>query len=112
AQVHREGITRVSQRDILYAGEMGYRVKLLAIARLIDGEVETRVHAALGHQRLMLASVDGSFNAVQVEGDLIGTALFYGRGARSSPTASAVVADVIALGTSAGRGTAQADRTQ
>jgi homoserine dehydrogenase len=106
AQVHREGITRVSQRDILYAGEMGYRVKLLAIARLIDGQVETRVHPALVHQGSMLASVDGSFNAVQVEGDLIGTALFYGRGAGSSPTASAVVADLIALGTSAGRSSA------
>jgi len=103
AEVHREGITRVSQRDILYAGEMGYRVKLLAIARLIEGAVETRVHPALVHQGSMLASVDGSFNAVQVEGDLIGPALFYGRGAGSSPTASAVVADLIALGTSAGR---------
>jgi len=56
----------------------------------------------------MLASVDGSFNAVQVEGDLIGTALFYGRGAGSEPTSSAVVADLIALGTSAGRGSRQA----
>src|SRR5438128_9992781 len=57
----------------------------------------------------MLASVAGAFNAVQVQGDLIGTALFYGRGAGSEPTASAIVADVIALGTSAGRGTAQAN---
>jgi homoserine dehydrogenase len=103
-QVHREGITRVSQRDILYAGELGYRIKLLAIARLVDGEVETRVHPSLVHQGSMLASVDGSFNAVQVQGDLIGTALFYGRGAGSEPTASAVIADLIALGTSAGRG--------
>ena len=55
----------------------------------------------------MLASVNGSFNAVQVEGDLIGTALFYGRGAGSEPTASAIIADVIALGTSAGRGARQ-----
>jgi homoserine dehydrogenase len=103
-QVFREGITRVSQRDILYAGEMGYRIKLLAIARLVDGAVEIRVHPTLVHQGSMLASVDGSFNAVQVQGDLIGTALFYGRGAGSEPTASAVVADLIALGTSAGRG--------
>jgi homoserine dehydrogenase len=110
-QVFREGITQVSQRDILYAGELGYRVKLLAVARLVDGQVETRVHPSLVHQGSMLASVDGSFNAVQVQGDLIGTALFYGRGAGSEPTASAVVADLIALGTSAGRGSAQADRT-
>jgi homoserine dehydrogenase len=103
-QVWREGITQVSQRDILYAAELGYRVKLLAIARLLEGQVEARVHPSLVHQGSMLASVDGSFNAVQVEGDLIGSALFYGRGAGSEPTASAVIADLIALGTSAGRG--------
>ena len=103
-QVWRQGITQVSQRDILYAAEMGYRIKLLAIGRLVDGQVEVRVHPALVHRGSMLASVDGSFNAVQIEGDLIGTALFYGRGAGSEPTSSAVVADLIALGTSVGRG--------
>jgi homoserine dehydrogenase len=106
-QIWREGITQVSQRDILYAGEMGYRIKLLAIARLVDGQVEAHVHPSLVHRGSMLASVDGSFNAVQIEGDLIGSALFYGRGAGSEPTASAVVADLIALGTSAGRGSHQ-----
>ena len=106
--VHREGITQVSQRDILYAAEMGYRIKLLAIARLVSGQVEARVHPALVHQGSMLASVDGSFNAVEVTGDLIGPALFYGRGAGSEPTASAVVADLIALGTSGGRGSTRA----
>ena len=106
-QVYREGVTRVSDRDILYAGELGYTIKLLAIARLSGGQVEARVHPALVHRGSMLASVDGVFNAVQVEGDLIGTALFYGRGAGSEPTASAVVADLIALGTSVGRGSAQ-----
>jgi homoserine dehydrogenase len=109
-QIWREGITHVSQRDILYAGELGYRIKLLAIARLVDGQVEARVHPSLVHQGAMLASVDHSFNAVQVEGDLIGSALFYGRGAGSEPTSSAVVADLIALGTSAGRGSRQAAR--
>jgi homoserine dehydrogenase len=107
-QVYREGITRVSDRDILYGGKLGYTVKLLAIARLVSGQIEARVHPALVHRGSMLASVDGVFNAVQIEGDLIGTALFYGRGAGSEPTASAVVADLIALGTSAGRGSAQA----
>jgi homoserine dehydrogenase len=107
-QIHREGITRVSDRDILYAAELGYTIKLLAIARLVDGQIEARVHPALVHQRAMLASVDGVFNAVQIEGDLIGSALFYGRGAGSEPTASAVVADLIALGSSAGRGMTQA----
>jgi homoserine dehydrogenase len=109
-QVWREGITQVSQRDILYAAELGYRIKLLAIARLVDGQVEARVHPALVHQGSMLASVDGSFNAVQIQGDLIGTALFYGRGAGSEPTSSAVVADLIAVGTSVGRGAAVGPR--
>jgi homoserine dehydrogenase len=104
SQVWREGITQVSQRDILYAAELGYRIKLLAIARLVDGQVEARVHPTLVHQGSMLASVDGSFNAVEIEGDLIGTALFYGRGAGSEPTSSAVIADLIALGTSVARG--------
>jgi homoserine dehydrogenase len=107
-RVWREGISRVSQRDIQYAAELGYRIKLLAIARLVDGQVETRVHPTLVHQGSMLANVDGSFNAVQIEGDLIGSALFYGRGAGSEPTSSAVIADLIALGTSVGRGSLQA----
>ena len=106
-QVYREGISQVSDRDILYGGKLGYTVKLLAIARLVAGQIEARVHPALVHRGSMLASVDGVFNAVQIQGDLIGTALFYGRGAGSEPTASAVVADLIALGTSAGRGSAQ-----
>src|SRR5215210_1535819 len=109
-QIWREGITQVSQRDILYAAEMGYRIKLLAIARLVEDQVETRVHPALVHQGSMLASVDGSFNAVEVEGDLIGSALFYGRGAGSEPTASAVIADLIAVGTGAIPGAKQATR--
>jgi homoserine dehydrogenase len=106
--VYREGITHVSDRDILYGGRLGYTIKLLAIGRLVGGQIEARVHPALVHRGSMLASVDGVFNAVQVEGDLIGSALFYGRGAGSEPTASAVVADLIALGTRAGRGSARA----
>ena len=107
-QVWREGITRVSPRDILYAADLGYRIKLLAIARLVGGQVEARVHPALVHQGSMLASVDGSFNAVEVQGDLIGSALFYGRGAGSEPTSSAVIADLIALGTSVARSQSRA----
>ena len=106
-QVFRDGITQLSPRDFEQAAEMGYRIKLLAIARLLDETIEVRVHPTLVPRDRMLASVDGVFNAVQVEGDLIGTALFYGRGAGSEPTSSAVVADLIALATSAGRGTAQ-----
>ncbi len=109
-QVHREGITAVSPRDFVHAADLGYTIKLLAIARLIDDGIEVRVHPALVPRSSILGSVDGAFNAVQVEGDLIGTALFYGRGAGSEPTASAVVADLIALGTSAGRGSPQLAR--
>jgi homoserine dehydrogenase len=106
-EVYREGITKLSARDFLYAADLGYTIKLLAIARLVDGGIEARVHPVLVHKGAMLASVDGVFNAIQVEGDLIGTALFYGRGAGPEPTSSAIVADLIALGTSAGRGSAQ-----
>ncbi len=106
-QVYREGISHVSPRDFEYAAELGYTIKLLAIARLEDESIEARVHPTLVHRGSMLASVDGAFNAVQVEGDLIGTALFYGRGAGAEPTASAIVADLIAVGSTAGRGTAQ-----
>ncbi len=110
-QVYREGITRLSPRDFLYAAELGYTIKLLAIARLLEGGIEARVHPTLVHRGSMLASVDGVFNAVQVEGDLIGTALFYGRGAGSEPTASAVVADLIAIATRAGRAITQVPST-
>jgi homoserine dehydrogenase len=108
-QVHREGITAVSPRDFIHAADLspGYTVKLLAIARLVGGGIEARVHPTLVPRSSILGSVDGPFNAVQIEGDLIGTALFYGRGAGSEPTASAVIADLIALGTSGGRGSPQ-----
>jgi homoserine dehydrogenase len=108
-QVYREGITAVSPRDFVHAADLepGYTVKLLAIARLVGGSIEARVHPTLVRRSSILGSVDGAFNAVQVEGDLIGTALFYGRGAGSEPTASAVIADLIALGTSGGRGSPQ-----
>jgi homoserine dehydrogenase len=108
-QVYREGITAVSPRDFVHAADLvpGYTVKLLAIAQLVAGGIEARVHPTLVRRSSILGSVDGPFNAVQVEGDLIGTALFYGRGAGSEPTASAVIADLIALGTSGGRGSPQ-----
>src|SRR5205823_12996844 len=80
-----------------YARELGYAIKLLAIARLVDGAVEARVHPALVSRHSLLAAVDGVYNAVQVEGDLVGRVLFYGRGAGPGPTSSAVVADVMDL---------------
>ena len=96
--IYREGISRLSARDFIYARELGYAIKLLAIAKEKEGSVEVRVHPVFIPQDLLLAKVDGVYNAVQVEGDLVGRVIFYGQGAGSSPTSSAVVADVIDLG--------------
>jgi homoserine dehydrogenase len=96
-QVYREGITKLEPSDFRYARELGYAIKLLAIGKLVDGGLEARVHPTMVPAGTMLASVDDVFNAVQVEGDLVGRILFYGRGAGSGPTASAVVADIIDL---------------
>ncbi len=95
--VYREGISRLSSRDFRYARELGYEIKLLAIAKEKDGSIEVRVHPVFLPQDLLLAKVDGVYNAVQVEGDLVGRILFYGQGAGASPTSSAVIADVIDL---------------
>jgi homoserine dehydrogenase len=93
--VYREGITRLSARDFRYASELGYAIKLLALARKHDSQLQVRVHPALLHEDELLAKVDGVLNAVQVEGDLVGRVLFQGQGAGSLPTSSAVVADVL-----------------
>ena len=93
--VHREGITKLTAKDFAYAQEMGYAIKLLAIARRHDGQIQARVHPALVPRGELLASVDGVLNAVQVEGDLMDRVLFQGPGAGSLPTASAVVADAL-----------------
>ncbi|MDP7470379.1 MAG: homoserine dehydrogenase, partial [Dehalococcoidia bacterium] len=95
--VYREGIRRLTGRDFRYAGELGYAIKLLAIAKERDGAVEVRVHPALVPQESLLAKVSGAYNAVQVEGDLVGQVIFYGLGAGSLPTTSAVLADVLAI---------------
>ena len=93
--VYREGITKLTPRDFQYAQELGYAIKLLAIARRNDDGVQARVHPALVQTNELLASVDGVLNAVQVEGDLLGRVLFQGAGAGSLPTTSAVMADVL-----------------
>ncbi len=89
-----EGIDRVDSKDILYARELGYRVKLLAIIKGGD-QVELRVHPTMIPLDHSLAKVEGVYNAVYVEGDGVGSTMFYGRGAGEMPTASAVVADVV-----------------
>lgn len=95
-QFHVEGITDISQKEIQYTSELGYVVKLLAIAKLTDdNRVEARVHPTLLPERSLLANVGGAFNAVCVIGSAVGPTLFYGQGAGEMPTASAVVADII-----------------
>ncbi|MBC7341560.1 MAG: homoserine dehydrogenase [Clostridia bacterium] len=94
-QVYAEGITRVTPEDIAYAHELGYTIKLLAIAREVEGEIEARVHPVLIPVNHPLASINDEYNAIFVEGDAVGPAMFYGKGAGRFPTASAVVGDII-----------------
>ena len=95
--VYVEGIRRVSALDIAFAEELGYRIKLLGIARRTEAGVEARVHPCLVPQNAPIARVDGVFNAVVAEGDAVGRVMLEGRGAGAGPTASAVVADLIDL---------------
>ena len=97
SDVYHEGITGLSPSDFRYAPELGYAIKLLAIGKRTEAGLELRVHPTMIPTSTLLASVDGVFNAVQVDGDLVGRVLFYGRGAGAGPTSSAVVADVIDL---------------
>lgn len=90
-----EGITQVSRVDVAYAEELGYRLKLLGIARRAENGIELRVHPTLIPERRLIANVDGAMNAVVVKGDAVGPTLFYGAGAGAEPTASAVVADLV-----------------
>jgi len=92
-----EGITGITPLDIRFAREFGYRIKLLALLRNDNGAVEARVHPALVPQDHVLASVEGSFNAIHITGDWVDEVLLYGRGAGRRPTASAVVGDVVDL---------------
>lgn len=92
--VYTEGITAITPLDIELAGELGYKIKLLGITKVTDGEVELRVHPTMLPCDYMIAKVDGVFNAVHVKGDMVGDTLYYGRGAGDLPTASAVVADI------------------
>ncbi len=90
-----EGITRLVAADIRYAEQLGYRIKLLGIAKRREEGVELRVHPTLVPARRLIANVEGAMNAVMVHGDAVGTTLYYGKGAGSEPTASAVVADLV-----------------
>ena len=97
-----EGITSLTAQDIQYAGQLGYRIKLLGITkRSVDSRtgavrgIELRVHPSLVPMKRLIANVEGAMNAVMVQGDAVGTTLYYGKGAGSEPTASAVIADLV-----------------
>ncbi len=90
-----EGITKLSATDIRYAEQLGYRIKLLGIARRVAAGIELRVHPTLIPATRLIANVEGAMNAVVVNGDAVGATLYYGKGAGSEPTASAVIADLV-----------------
>jgi homoserine dehydrogenase len=92
---HVEGITKLTKDDIRYAEELGYRIKLLGITRRSAAGIELRVHPTLIPARRLIANVEGVMNAVLVKGDAVGATLYYGAGAGSEPTASAVIADLV-----------------
>jgi homoserine dehydrogenase len=106
-----EGISKLEAEDIKYAEQLGYRIKLLGIARRrsIDGAdaIELRVHPTLIPTKRLIANVEGAMNAVWVKGDAVGHTMYYGKGAGSEPTASAVIADLVDVARSAGSSAAQ-----
>ena len=95
AKAHVEGITQLQAADIRYAEQLGYRIKLLGITKRRDHGIELRVHPTLIPATRLIANVEGAMNAVVVQGDAVGSTLYYGKGAGSEPTASAVIADLV-----------------
>jgi homoserine dehydrogenase len=94
-KAHIEGISKLEAADIKYAEQLGYRIKLLGITRRTDGGVELRVHPTLIPAKRLIANVEGAMNAVLVQGDAVGSTLYYGKGAGAEPTASSVIADLV-----------------
>ena len=94
-QAYIEGITKLGAADIKYAEQLGYRIKLLGITKRTETGIELRVHPSLVPTQRLIANVEGAMNAVMVQGDAVGTTLYYGKGAGSEPTASAVIADLV-----------------
>jgi homoserine dehydrogenase len=97
AKAYVEGITQLRAADIAYAEQLGYRIKLLAITKRRATGIELRVHPTLVPAKRLIANVEGAMNAVLVQGDAVGTTLYYGKGAGAEPTASAVIADLVDL---------------
>jgi len=92
------GISEITPLDIQFGREFGYRIKLLAIAKMEKGKIEARVHPTMIPEGHLLSTVEGVFNAIYIKGDAVGPALFYGQGAGQMPTSSAVVSDLVELG--------------
>jgi len=90
-----EGITQLQSQDIRFAEQLGYRIKLLGIAKQTPDGIELRIHPCLVPAKSIIANVEGAMNAVMVQADAVGTTLYYGKGAGSEPTASAVIADLV-----------------
>jgi homoserine dehydrogenase len=97
-EIYTEGISKITPLDIDFAKDLGYKIKLLAITKMDDGEIEARVHPTMLPESYPIATVDGVFNALSVVGDAVGSTMFYGRGAGDMPTGSAVVSDIIDIG--------------
>lgn len=97
AQVYTEGISRITPQDISYARELGYAIKLLAIAKDDDGAIEARVHPTMIPLRHLLAGVADAFNAIYIQGEALGSTMYFGPGAGQMPTATAVMADILEI---------------
>lgn len=97
-KVYKEGITKITAQDIDFAIELGYKIKLLAILKADNNEIEMRVHPTMVPNQYLISKVDGVFNAIYVDGDAVGSTLYYGRGAGDMPTGSAVVSDIVDIG--------------
>ncbi|MGD0073201.1 MAG: homoserine dehydrogenase [Candidatus Binataceae bacterium] len=97
AQVYTEGIRAITQQDIAYARELGFTIKLLAIAKDENGGIEARVHPTMIPRTHLLADVGGAFNAIYIQGEALGSSMYFGRGAGELPTATAVVADIVEI---------------
>jgi len=94
-KAHVEGISKLQAPDIRYAEQLGYRIKLLGMAKRVSAGIELRVHPCLVPSKRLIANVEGAMNAVMVQADAVGTTLYYGKGAGAEPTASAVIADLV-----------------
>jgi len=110
--VYCEGISRLAAQDFRYAKELGYAIKLLAIAKREGKTIEVRVHPAFTAQNSQLGKVDGVFNAIQVEGDLAGKLVFYGQGAGALPASSAIMADVLTIARNIHQGVSSTPRLE